>query len=82
MYHLEWGLCCPEKRPQVQHAWIGENLNVAESSSSYVGECSSDALFSLFLPTPRNCVRHGSTRSHASLRRTPNLHRHSLSQLF
>lgn len=61
MYNLEWGLCCPEKRSQIQNAWIEEDLNVANSSSSYVGECSSDALFSLFLRTLRDCVGHGST---------------------
>ena len=57
---MEWGLCCPEKRTQLQHAFIEENLNVADSSSSYVGECSSDALISSFLSTLRDCVGHGS----------------------
>jgi len=61
MYSLEWGLCRPEKKPQIQHAWIEENLNVADISSSYFGECPSSAFFSLFLPTLRDCVGRGGT---------------------
>jgi hypothetical protein len=57
MHILEWGLWCPEKRPQLHHSWIEENLNVANSSSSYVGECSSNALFSLFFADSERLCR-------------------------